>query len=153
MVPLGICFLLDSPPARAQTSTGEIVINQAGIANAPLLPPQTYDIVVAATGFNNLVRNGIALHVGEALSLRLELQPGAVTQSVTVVGETPMLDESSGTLAQVIEPRQILQLPLNGRNYLELGRLTMGAVPSHGSRDQTFSTYGNSGIQNAFLLD
>jgi hypothetical protein len=184
MVPLGICLLLASPLARAQTSTGEIRItvvdpsgavvpnaevtltgaetgnvlrrlksNEAGIASAPLLPPQTYDIVVAAPGFSQLSRNGIVLHVGEVLALRLELQPGAVTQSVTVVGETPMLEESSGTLAQVFEPRQILQLPLNGRNYLELGRLTLGAVPSHGSRDQTFSAYGNSGIQNAFLLD
>jgi hypothetical protein len=42
---------------------------------------------------------------------------------------------------------------LNGRNYLDLGRLAAGAIPSQGSRDQTFAAYGNSGLQNAFLMD
>ncbi|MGH8311187.1 MAG: TonB-dependent receptor, partial [Steroidobacteraceae bacterium] len=45
------------------------------------------------------------------------------------------------------------QLPLNGRNYLQLGNLTAGAVPNTRSRDRTFSAYGNRGLQNAFLLD
>lgn len=52
-----------------------------------------------------------------------------------------------------MEDKQIVQLPLNGRNYLELGRLAAGAIPSQGSRDQTFSAYGNGGLQNAFLMD
>lgn len=127
--------------------------NADGVADAALLPPLTYDVEVSASGFSKLARKGVVLHVAQTIDLRLELKPGALTQTVTVVGETPMLAESSGTLAQVIESRSMLQLPLNGRNYLELGNLTAGAVPSHGSRDQTFSAYGNSGIQNAFLLD
>src|SRR5215472_16920369 len=52
-----------------------------------------------------------------------------------------------------MEAREIVQLPLNGRNYLDLGRLAAGAVPAQGSRDQTFSAYGNTGLQNAFLMD
>ena len=49
--------------------------------------------------------------------------------------------------------KQIIDLPLNGRNYLALANLTAGVIPSTGSRDQTFSAYGNTGLQNAFLLD
>ena len=139
------------------TETGNVVrrlaTNAEGIAPAPLLPPEAYDIVVDMPGFKKLVRNRTLLRVGEILSLQLQLDPGTPTQSITVVGHTPLLEQKSVSLSQVVERRDILQLPLNGRNYLELANLAAGAVPSHGSRDQTFSAYGNSGIQNAFLLD
>lgn len=124
-----------------------------GIASAPLLKPDTYNIAVTAAGFNKLERRGVAVHVGDIINLRLQLETGAATQSVTVTGEAPMVEEKSGTLAQVVEEKQIIGLPLNGRNYLNLANLTPGAVPSRGSRDNTFSAYGNTGLQNAFLLD
>jgi hypothetical protein len=127
--------------------------NEQGAAVAPLLQPQTYDIGVSAAGFNNLNRKGIDLRVGEILNLRLQLETGSTSETVTVVGQTPLLEEKSGSLAQVIEERSLLQLPLNGRNYLQLANLTAGAVPSRGTRDQTFSAYGNNGLQNAFVLD
>jgi hypothetical protein len=127
--------------------------NAEGIATAPLLKPDTYDITVAATGFNKLVRSGIVLHVGDILNLRLSLEPGGTTEAITVTAEAPMVEEKSGTLAHVMEERQILGLPLNGRNYLNLANLAPGAIPSKGSRDNSFSAYGNTGLQNAFLLD
>lgn len=127
--------------------------NASGLAAAPLLQPGTYDVVVSMTGFEKLVHRGVVLHVGDVLNLRLTLTPGSTTEQVTVVGQTPLLEEKSNTLGQVMETRQMVQLPLNGRNYLDLGRLAAGAVPSQGSRDQTFSAYGNGGLQNAFLLD
>jgi hypothetical protein len=137
--------------------TGNIVrtllTNDRGIATAPLLKPDTYNIVVSAPGFNKLVREAVVLRVGDVLSLDLALETGATTESVTVVGQTPLLEERSGAIAQVMETRQILQLPLNGGNYLQLANLTPGAIPSRTSRDNSFSAYGNTGLQNAFLLD
>ena len=130
-----------------------ITTNDVGLAEAPLLQPGTYDSIVAVAGFEKLVRRRIVLHVGDVLNLRLTLTPGSATTEVTVVGQTPLLEEKSVTIGQVMEQREIVQLPLNGRNYLELGRLAAGAVPSQGSRDQTFSAYGNNGLQNAILLD
>lgn len=130
-----------------------LVSNGVGVAAAALLPPQTYNVVVTAPGFNKLVRNGIVLRVGEVLNLRLTLEPGNTSESITVVGETPLLDEKTGTLAQVVESKEMLQLPLNGRNYIQLANLAPGAVPSTAARDGSFSAYGNSGLQNAFLLD
>jgi hypothetical protein len=105
------------------------------------------------TGFEKLVRRAIVLHVGDVLNLRLTLTPGSASEQIPVVGETPLLEEKSATLGQVMEERQIVQLPLSGRNYLDLGRLAAGAIPAQGSRDQTFSAYGNTGLQNAFLMD
>ena len=141
----------------AGAETGNVVrtltTNAVGVAGAPLLPPQIYNISVTAPGFNTLVRNGIVLRVGETVNLRLKLEPGSTTESITVVGETPLLEEKSGTLAHVVQNKEILELPLNGRNYLQLANLAAGAVPARASRDSSFSAYGNSGLQNAFLID
>jgi Carboxypeptidase regulatory-like domain len=127
--------------------------NNEGMAAAPLLQPGQYDVAVTAMGFEGLVRREIVVHVGDVLNLRLALKTGNVTESVVVVGQTPMLEEKSVTLGQVMDHALMAKLPLNGQSYLDLGRLAAGAIPSQGSRDQTFSAYGNSGLQNAFLLD
>ncbi len=98
-------------------------------------------------------RDGISVRVGETINLPIALQTGHATESVTVVGESPLVEQKSSTLAQVTEQREIRGLPLNGRNYLQLANLTAGAVPTSSSRDNSFSAYGNTGLQNAFLLD
>jgi len=87
------------------------------------------------------------------LAYKVTLETGSSSQSVTVTGQAPLVEDKSSTLAQVITSRQLIDLPLNGRNYLAVANLTAGAIPSSGSRDQTFSAYGNTGLQNAFLLD
>jgi hypothetical protein len=130
-----------------------LTTSDTGLAIAPLLPPETYDVVVTIAGFEKLIRRGVDVRVGESVTLHLIMTPGNVTTEVTVVGQTPLLEEKSITVGQVVDEREMINLPLNGRNYLELGNLVPGAVPSEGSRDQTFSSYGNGGLQNAFLLD
>jgi hypothetical protein len=130
-----------------------LATNSQGIAAAPLLKPGPYDIAVTANGFDKLIRQGIVVHVGDVLDVRLTLQTGATSTSVTVTGQAPLVEDKSGTLTQVMNERQIIELPLNGRDYLQLANLAAGAVPSRGTRDDTFSAYGNSGLQNSFLLD
>ncbi len=152
-------------PKAAVTITGSdtgnlartLVSNGSGLAQAPLLRPNDYDIAVSAPGFEKLLRQKVVLRVGDVLNLNLTMTPGSSTQSVTITGETPQLEEKSVTLDQVMETKEMVQLPLNGRNYLDLGRLAPGAIPgpgaSQGSRDETFSAYGNTGLQNAFVMD
>lgn len=127
--------------------------NDAGSASATFLPPGTYDLQVVAQGFETVAQKGVAVHVGQTVDLTISLKVGGVSQSVTITGEAPLVEQKSTTLAQVTEERQIVELPLNGRNYLQLANLTAGTVPSTGSRDNSFSAYGNTGLQNAFLLD
>lgn len=139
------------------TETGdlarELVSGADGAFNAPLLRPSMYTIEVSAEGFKKLVRAGITLRVDDQLSLRLTLETGAASESITVSAAADMVEATSNTVGQVVDDKTIQQLPLNGRNYLSLGNLTAGAAPSSRSRDQTFSAYGNRGLQNAFLLD
>src|SRR5689334_9827373 len=93
--------------ARALTT------NDSGLTEAPLLQPGTYDVAVTVKGFEKLFRRGIVVHVGDVLNLRLTITPGSAAESVTIIGETPLLEEKSVTLAQVMEEKQIVQLPLN----------------------------------------
>ncbi len=139
------------------TDTGDIArtltTNAQGTFVAPLLRPSTYTVEVSAQGFKMLSRPGVALRVDDSLNLRLTLEPGALTESVTVSASAELVEVRNNTVGQVIDDRNIQQLPLNGRNYLDLGNLSAGAVPSTRSRDRSFSAYGNRGLQNAFLLD
>ncbi len=139
------------------TETGEqvreIVAGADGSFVAPLLRPTAYTLEVSAEGFKKLIRSGIVLRVDEQLSIRLTLETGATSESITVSASAELLEAASNTVGQVIDDRTLQQLPLNGRNYLALGNLTAGAVPASRSRDRSFSAYGNRSLQNAFLLD
>jgi len=139
------------------TETGDVArtipAGEAGTFAAPLLRPGLYTVEVTHPGFKKLTRQGVLLRVDEVVDLRLTIEPGGVNEQVTVTAEAPLLEEKTHSVGQVVDSRTILQLPLNGRNYLQLGNLTAGAVPNTRSRDKTFSAYGNRGLQNAFLLD
>jgi hypothetical protein len=131
----------------------ELTTDTDGTFAAPLLRPSIYTVEVTAQGFKKLVRSGIALGVDDKLDLRLQLEIGSATESIQVTATAELLEERSNTVGQTVQEKNIQQLPLNGRNYLQLGTLTAGAVPNTRSRDRSFSAYGNRGLQNAFLLD
>ncbi|MBK5295427.1 MAG: TonB-dependent receptor, partial [Acidobacteriia bacterium] len=139
------------------SDTGELVrtlvANESGTATAALLRPGAYTVTVSREGFKRLERSGINLRVDDAIALRLTLDPGMVSESISVVAQAELLEQTTHSVGQVVDDRTMQQLPLNGRNYLQLGNLTAGAVPNSRSRDRTFSAYGNRGLQNAFLLD
>ncbi|MBI3279260.1 MAG: TonB-dependent receptor [Acidobacteria bacterium] len=139
------------------SETGELVrtleTGAQGSFTAPLLRPGSYTIDVSKTGFKRFLRSDVALRVDEVLTLRLSLEPGAVSESITITAQAELLEEKTHSVGQVVDERTLQQLPLNGRNYLQLGNLTAGAVPNTRSRDRSFSAYGNRGLQNAFLLD
>jgi len=127
--------------------------NGQGLAQAPLLPPGNYDVSVSAAGFRKTTRTGVLVNVGQTADVSFQLQPGAAQETVTVTGGAPLIEDKTSNLNEVIESHQMLALPLNGRSYLSVANLTAGAVPTVGSKDSSFNAYGNSGLQNAFLLD
>ena len=138
------------------TETGDLVrslsTDNTGAFTAPLLRPSSYTVEASAQGFKTLRRSGIILRVDDILALKLTLDPGATTESINVTATAELLEERSNAVGQVVDEKTMQQLPLNGRNYLQLASLAAGAVPSR-SRDRTISAYGNRGLQNAFLLD
>jgi hypothetical protein len=104
----------------ATRDSGDYVVTPLG--------PGVYSVSVSAPGFQTLVKAGVHLEVADSVRVDFELSLGAVESQVTVEAATPMLNTESGTLGQVIGNQQVVDLPLNGRGFYELARLTPGAA-------------------------
>jgi len=92
------------------------------------LKPGIYNVAVEAEGFKQSLREGVRLATGERVRLDVVLDPGAVTELVTVVQDASLLRTESGGLGQVISNRKIVDVPLNGRNFLSLVTLSAGVA-------------------------
>jgi len=138
------------------SDTGALVrtmrTNATGLAAVPLLNPGTYDVKIEKEGFRTLIQQGVVLRVTETVALRLKMRLGTTSQSVTVSGEAQLVDTTTNTLGQVVTNQTMTDLPLNGRNYLQLTLLTAGTTPS-ANKDASFSAFGNRGMQNVYTLD
>ncbi len=127
--------------------------NDRGIAEVPLLQPGVYNTHIAAPGFKTVDRNGVNVSVSDVVSLDVALAVGESSDTVTVTGDAPLIEDKSETIAEVIGSRQVLEIPLLTRNYVEAANYVPGVIPTSNGRDNSFSAYGNTGLQNAFLLD
>ncbi len=115
------------------TSEERITIsNSKGDFNVPFLQPGEYSVNVSAGGFRTKTLTGIALRVDQTINLRISLEVGSSTETIEVTGSAPLVDSSTSSLGQVIENRQILNLPLNGRNPFALGLLSGNTTPLFG---------------------
>jgi hypothetical protein len=102
--------------------------DSAGHYLIPLLPVGTYDVKVDAAGFQSAVSKDLRLQVDEARELDFTLQPASVTTTVTVSGEAVAVETTNPSLGQVITSQEVSQLPLNGRDFVQLATLTAGAT-------------------------
>lgn len=131
-----------------------VVTNSSGFAAVPLLKPDAYDVSVDKSGFQQLVHTNVVLNVGAVVHLHLSLKVGNTKQAVTVMGKAPLVNTTTGSVGQVVTNSTMEQLPLNGRNYTELGLLAAGtAPPATGGGQGVFSAYGLRAIANEFMLD
>ncbi len=108
--------------------------SSTGAYNFNLLPVGTYRVDFSMTGFGTQSETGIKLDVDQVVRLDVSLKPGAVIESVEVSAAAALLDSETSTVGQVISNKSITEMPLNGRNYLNLATLTAGTSPSVGGR-------------------
>jgi carboxypeptidase family protein len=92
------------------------------------LKPGIYNVSVEAEGFKQSLREGVRLATGERVRLDVVLDPGAVTELVTVVQDASLLRTETSGLGQVISNRKVVDIPLNGRNFLSLVTLSAGVA-------------------------
>ncbi|HZU26363.1 MAG TPA: carboxypeptidase-like regulatory domain-containing protein, partial [Bryobacteraceae bacterium] len=118
----------------------------------------TYTVEVEQSGFKTERRTGLQLSIQQQLVADFTLQPGEVTSSVDVTGMAPILQTENGSVGQVVEGSTINDLPLNGRNYTFLARLTAGVNPGQPegrglNANGWFEANGTRADQNNYLLD
>jgi hypothetical protein len=139
------------------TGTGAqrvVTTNDSGDFNAPFMPLGDYQIAAEIAGFQKKVMSGINLQVDQTATIRIVLEPGAVTQSVEVTSAAPLLESQTSSLGQVIENKRIVELPLNGRNPFALGLLAGGTTPFQGlNTNIPFIAGGGRHSANDILLD
>jgi hypothetical protein len=109
--------------------TRDTVSNSAGDYTVAKIPLGTYSISAEAAGFQRLVRTAIEVTAGQTLRVDLQLSVGAVSQEVTVAGNTPKVDTENGALSDVVTTHQVTQLNLNGRVWMSLVTLLPGVAP------------------------
>jgi len=118
------------------TATGEsrvVTTNDDGFYNAPSLPPGNYDVAVTASGFGTLLENGVAVLVGRELTLNLELKVGAVSEQVEVTSAIQQVELNNSTVSGSVDESTIRELPLNGRDWVQLTTLQAGVAPLRGA--------------------
>jgi hypothetical protein len=179
-------------PARAQVQTGRIVgtvydPNKATVPNATItvtesstnqsvtvatnehgdyvvtpLNPGVYRVTVASPGFTTTAVNAVEVQVGQSARVDVELKVGETNSTIEVTSTAPLLDTESGTLGHIVTNTQIVNLPLNGRSFYELARLTPGAalLPGGGNLLRIRANFisgtaisGVRGSQTTFLMD
>jgi len=135
-------------------STGQsqaLVTNEEGRYRAVALQPTTYTILAELAGFASTKRE-VVLTVGANLTVDVQLSVAGVEETVTVTGETPLIDVTTNQLMSVVESDQVDSLPNLGRNFLDLAQLLPGSGPDN-SRVQYFNPtkFGGAADQrNAF---
>lgn len=163
-----------APVANAQVKvtqqeTGVSVTKQSatdGIYTVPLLKAGTYTLEVTAPGFKSEIRKDITLQIQQVAQQDFRLQVGDVQQQITVEGAAPLLNTESTEVGNVISEQSTQQLPLNGRNFAQLGLLVPGTNPgpvggirTQGNGNETqragaeIVADGSRGSFNTFMID
>lgn len=136
--------------------------NQTGLYHFPALPAGTYKVIATKDGFRQAVRPGVELHVSDVIRLNFSLEVGPVAESVTIEVGAPLVETTSSAIGALVNSKQIEDLPLNGRNYIDLSLLQAGVTNSQNSTGtngfggMTGTVYSSNGapvISNNFLLD
>jgi len=116
--------------SQATGLTRDVKTDDSGHYIVPLLPNATYTLHVEASGFAAAEQKDVRLQVDEQRELNFSLQPASVTTNVEVNATEVAVETSTPSLGQVITAEQVSQLPLNGRNFVQLATLTPGTTQS-----------------------
>ncbi len=145
---------------RAEGSTAAVtrtVVSDAnGAYQIPALPAGTYKLTVTHDGFATRVYEGLELTLNRTFNFDVKLEVGKVQERVEVSAEIPLLDTTSSSSGATIVPQQIENMPLNGRNYLDLLQLVPGvAINRHEDQNSDNATpiLGERANNAGFLID
>jgi Carboxypeptidase regulatory-like domain/TonB dependent receptor len=147
------------------TATGfqrSAVSNSQGAYVLVELPVGEYRLEAEAKGFKRYVQEGISLEVNQSAPVAIHLAVGSTTQQIEVKSDAQIIETTSTSLGQTVGEREILDLPLNGREFTQLGLLQTGVVPltpglleagGPARAGQAYAVNGQRPESNNFLID
>src|SRR5206468_2244088 len=130
--------------------------------------PGSYRVTATLSGFRTTARDAVTVAVNETVRADMAMQLGGVAETLVIVAESPLVETTNATLGVVIDREKVVDLPLNGRNFTQLGTLIPGVVaPPTGLGGQDgnatpggfgnvtggFNVNGQRNQSNNFLLD
>jgi hypothetical protein len=142
--------------------TKQAVVANDGLYRLPVLPVGNYSLTVRAAHFAKFVQQPIEIQVSKTVRADVSLQVEGVTDTVNVMADADLVDTSTNTLGKVVGGKEILDLPLNGRNFTQLGLLQTGVAPLTAGvlklggtlrADQAYTVNGQRPESNNYLLD
>jgi hypothetical protein len=158
-------------PSAAVTATNEATgasrtttSDDSGNYAFPQLPPGTYAISATATGFKKYQLSAIDLAVDQTVRADVHFQVGEISQQIEIRAAGAQVEGETSELGQVIESTQVVQLPLNGRNFMQLANISSGTAPAYNARSATITNQsgrsdlavhisGGRGDANSYLID
>jgi Carboxypeptidase regulatory-like domain/TonB dependent receptor len=138
------------------------VSNSQGAYVLVELPVGRYRVEAEAPGFKKYIQEGISLDVNQQAVVAVHLAVGTATQQIQVTSDVQIIETTSTNLGQTVGERQILDLPLNGRDFTQLGLLQTGVVPltpgliesgGPAREGQAYAVNGQRPESNNFLID
>ena len=139
------------------------VSDNEGRFRFPYLRTGAYDVKIDAEGFAQLTKQ-MTVSIGQALDLPVKLEVAGVSAQVNVGSDVPIVETVRTQITETIRPNEINELPLNGRNYLDLALLIPGVSPTNTGSNQRFaetsavpgqglSIAGQRNLYNSFIVD
>ena len=141
--------VIDTARGVSRTLTSD----DAGEYNAPNLTPGAYTVRAEAKGFKKLERQNVVIEVGKEVRVDLTVQPGEQEQTVTVTEAIPLVETTNATLGGTLDNADIVDMPLNGRNYQNLLSLRPGVMTQVGGGPWTQSTNGVRPDESVWMID
>lgn len=121
-----------------------LVADEEGRYKAPNLPLGNYEVTAELSGFKSEVIGGIKLTIGREAIVDLTLQVGEITEKVVVAGDAPLVDTTGSAISWLVDDKKVRDLPLNGRDFIQLIQLQPGALVATGG---SLSTLGGIGAR------
>src|SRR5215831_11868358 len=151
----GVQITATSTDRNTRSST---ITNDSGRYVLPTLNPGEYTITAELAGFKRFIREGITLQVNQVARVDIQLELGAVEETIRVTAAAPLVETETSSRGSVIDRQKIVELPLNGRDYNQLATLSTGVVPSTPRLAAidfkgAINVNGNRVFNNVFLLD
>lgn len=151
----GVTVTIANPQTNFVRTT---VTNGSGNYDAPLLPPGRYNVSAELSGFKKLEKSGLVLQVNQNARVDFTLELSTVEEAVQVTAQAPLVDTQDSSIRQVVDQTQVVGLPLNGRNFRDLGLIVPGVQDMSqnsnlASRGGGINIVGAQDFNNNFLID